>query len=286
MYPVRLSFSEYVMKETFYQISGSCGRSLMIALIADLHDHDCSEVLASLHKRKPDLIACAGDLIYGVQPKGHMLKTEESVNTMRFLQESCRIAPVCYSPGNHEWLLSDRDIEKIRETGTVYLDNEMYEFCPGVAVGGLSPSLVSDYRKYRKEHPEEGLYPAHGAHRYDLHDGPETEWLDAFEQYDGYRILLSHYPEYWKLKEPYLCRRKIDLVLSGHAHGGQIRYWHPFRWDGLYAPGQGFLPEYTSGMHRGEHGAMIISRGLANTAAPLPRLFNPTEIVYIALQPA
>ena len=86
------------MKETFYKISGSCGRSLTIALIADLHDHDCSEVLASLHKRKPDLIACAGDLIYGVQPKGHMLKTVESVNTMRFLRESSRVlAAVQYS---------------------------------------------------------------------------------------------------------------------------------------------------------------------------------------------
>ncbi|MBE6121359.1 MAG: hypothetical protein E7190_01425 [Erysipelotrichaceae bacterium] len=273
------------MKETFYRIRADIRKEITIALAADLHDHDCTDALESLRNRKPDLIAIAGDLIYGVKPDGNMLKTEESVSAMRFLKECRKIAPVYYSPGNHEWLLNEKDIEMIRQTGAAYLDNDMCEFRPGIAVGGLTPSLVTDYRRYRKLHRGNDLYPRHGAHRYDMHDGPETDWLSRFERYDGYKILLCHYPQYWRMSEPYLYRRKIDLVLSGHAHGGQIRYWHPFRWDGLYAPGQGFLPEYTSGMHRGEQGAMIISRGLANTAAPLPRLFNPTEIVYIALQP-
>lgn len=273
------------MKETFYRIRTEIPEPLTIALAADLHDRDCGQVLASLNKRKPDLIAVAGDLFFGTLPKKKILKTEESVNAMHFLKESAKIAPVYYSPGNHEWLLNEQDRENIKQTGTVYLDNKMTEFRPGIAIAGLSPSIVTDYRKYRKEHPEEGLYPRHGAHAYDLHDEPETDWLNQLEKYDGFRILLCHYPEYWRLKKPYLCRRNIDLVLSGHAHGGQIRFWHPFRWDGLYAPGQGFLPAYTSGMHRGEYGTMTVSRGLSNTAAPLPRLFNPTELVYIVLEP-
>ena len=65
----------------------------------------------------------------------------------------------------------------------------------------------------------------------------------------------------------------FDLILSGHAHGGQIRLFG----RGLFAPGQGIFPKYTSGIH----GSMIISRGLSNTGGMIPRLFNRREIVYI-----
>jgi predicted MPP superfamily phosphohydrolase len=81
---------------------------------------------------------------------------------------------------------------------------------------------------------------------------------------------LCHHPEY---RDKYLKDRSIDLILSGHAHGGQIRLLG----RGLYAPGQGIFPKYTSGIHAN----MIISRGLSNTAGFIPRLFNPREIVYI-----
>ena len=96
------------------------------------------------------------------------------------------------------------------------------------------------------------------------------DWLDGFECQPGYRLLLSHHPEYW---HRYLRSRQIDLILSGHAHGGQIRLFG----QGLFSPGQGLLPKYSSGIH----GNMIISRGLSNTGGVVPRLFNPTETVYI-----
>lgn len=111
---------------------------------------------------------------------------------------------------------------------------------------------------------------------------PEMEktdyaWLDTFAQVPRYRILLSHHPEYWCLEEPMLSNRDIDLVLSGHAHGGQFRLFG----QGFFAPGQGWFPKYTSGIHHGKRGRMIISKGMANTVMVAPRLFNPTEVVYI-----
>ena len=105
------------------------------------------------------------------------------------------------------------------------------------AIGGLTSAYVSKYRSLRKSG-------------------------------DGQR-----YP----VRIPIVQNRDIDLVLSGHAHGGQFRFFD----QGVYAPGQGWWPKYTGGIHWGENGRIIISRGMANTAKMIPRLFNPTEIVYV-----
>ncbi|KAI4447433.1 hypothetical protein C823_001952 [Eubacterium plexicaudatum ASF492] len=93
-----------------------------------------------------------------------------------------------------------------------------------------------------------------------------------------YHILLSHRPEPFHLYSHY----PFDLVLCGHAHGGQFR--PPFT-DGLYAPNQGIFPKYTSGMHTENNTTEIISRGLGNSTFPL-RLFNFPEIVHITIFPA
>lgn len=102
---------------------------------------------------------------------------------------------------------------------------------------------------------------------------PDTSWLHDFAASSGYHILLSHHPEYY----PFIPS-SIDLVLSGHAHGGQWNYYSfkDRRWKGIFAPGQGLFPKYTSGMY----GKMIVSRGLANTTW-VPRICNPTEVVYV-----
>ena len=94
--------------------------------------------------------------------------------------------------------------------------------------------------------------------------------LDAFCAAPGYRILLCHHPEYYS---KYLRDLDIPLILSGHAHGGQVRIFG----HGLYSPGQGVLPKLTSGV---KDGRLVISRGLANRQK-IPRLFNPPEIVYV-----
>ena len=98
------------------------------------------------------------------------------------------------------------------------------------------------------------------------------ERLSALEREQGVRILLCHKPEwYWK----YLRSRDLDLVVAGHAHGGQIRLGH----QGVYAPGQGLFPKWTRGVvdHR-----MIISAGAGNPAH-MPRWGNPCEVLLIRL---
>ena len=99
--------------------------------------------------------------------------------------------------------------------------------------------------------------------------------LKSTKKRADFQILLSHRPELFSLYSRY----PFDLVLCGHAHGGQVRL--PFT-DGLYAPNQGILPKYTSGAHTKNNTTEIISRGLGNSSFPL-RLFNFPEIVHIQI---
>ena len=127
-------------------------------------------------------------------------------------------------------------------------------------IGGLTPGVVTKQRK-----PDWRSDPTP--------PDPKLEWLSEFEKQDGCRILLCHHPEYYPT---YLADRNIDLVFSGHAHGGQ---WRLFG-RGLIAPGQGLFPRLTSGVHPGAHGKLVISRGMGN-GTWIPRINNPCEVVII-----
>lgn len=249
------------MQETFYELPVP----LSIALATDLHDQPYSELLQSLRNRKPDIICIAGDFTHGGFPSAG-LKMESTRYALSFLQDCSAVAPVFVSLGNHEWLLCEEDLAVIRASGVSVLDNSFVRY-QGIVVGGLTSARFTAYQKYRIGF-QSMLYPR--PFPFDPKKvKPELSWLDEFEILPEYKILLSHHPEYYTA---HLRSRAIDLVLSGHAHGGQIRLFG----QGLFAPGQGFLPKYTSGVH----GNLVISRGLANTA-PIPRIFNPTEVVYL-----
>ena len=97
---------------------------------------------------------------------------------------------------------------------------------------------------------------------------PETGWLEAYCSTPGFHILLSHHPEYCPL-----IPASVDLVLSGHAHGGQ---WRVFN-HGVWAPGQSWWPRWTKGVYEGR---LVVSAGLSNTTW-IPRIWNPTEVVYL-----
>ena len=92
---------------------------------------------------------------------------------------------------------------------------------------------------------------------------------------DSFKILLSHRPELFDV----YVDHSMDLVLSGHAHGGQFRI--PF-FGGLVAPNQGFFPKFDSGVYEQDNTKMVLSRGIGNSIIPI-RINNPPEIVYIDL---
>lgn len=99
--------------------------------------------------------------------------------------------------------------------------------------------------------------------------------VDDLTELDGFRLLMCHHPEYYPT---YIQDRGIDLTVSGHAHGGQVRLFG----KAVYAPGQGIFPKLTDGFYDDRH--LLVSRGLSNPAKA-PRLWNPCELVLLHLLP-
>lgn len=266
-----------MLMNTIYHIPGC---PCTIALLADSHNRPPASILASIQAHHPSLILIAGDFVYGNVPSTpsapDQLKMEESKNAMALLRGCASLAPTYISLGNHEWMLSPSDLDLIRSVGAVVLDNAFSSTRIGdrdVVIGGLTSARVTEYQSWRRTQHTDELYPRPTFSNHNLI--PETGWLDDFCAIDGYRVLMCHHPEYW----PLLRSRSIDLVLSGHAHGGQWRVFNPFKkeWRGIFAPGQGLWPKLTSGVHEGR---LVISRGLSNTTV-IPRICNPPELVFI-----
>ncbi len=171
----------------------------------------------------------------------HSKKTKEV--GLEFLYMSAKLFPTFVGFGNHD-LDSGVSASDVEKTGAVPLDDAFVRF-GGILIGGLSP---------RK-------------------GGPDTAFLDRFSREKGFRLLLCHYPHYY---DKFLKGYPVDLTLSGHAHGGQWRFFG----RGVLAPGQGLFPKYTSGFYDG--GRLFVGRGAGN-GAPVPRINNPREVVFFDL---
>ena len=267
----------------------STGTGLRIALLADFHNGDADRALAMVREDVPDVIMIPGDVVIGYYPEDNKRIIDRCPNIKPFLEGCAGLAPTYMSLGNHECLLCDEELDELRATGITILDNDWTELSQGsekrILVGGLTSGFAMNYRSFRdrvnstRSENEYIRYPERRRPR-DIGKYPtDSSWLEDFAGEDGYKILLCHHPEYWSLRDPMLRDKRIDLVLSGHAHGGQWRILG----RGIYAPGQGVLPKYTSGVHYGPYGSLIVSRGLDNPYRKLPRWGNPCEVVYIEI---
>ncbi len=252
------------MKITHYTLNGP---KLKVAILADIHDSPIFEVFDFFKHNQPDIILIPGDIITGhltYDAWKNDLREENLKNAWKkpryaldILKTLPQIAPTFLSLGNHEYLWQQTDIEMLQKTGTIVLDNT-FEIYKDFVIGGLTS--VQKCGHFHLKNPV-----------------PKTFWLDDFCIQKGFKILLMHEPQ---LYPQYIQKRKIDLTVSGHAHGGQIRI--PFIKRGLYAPDQGFFPYYTKGWYDEKH--LLVSAGLSNTVPFMPRLFNPRELVLLDIK--
>ena len=231
-----------------------------IAQVSDLHNAEFGEnnakLLQLLSECQPDMIAITGDLI----DANHT----DIETALAFANEAVKIAPVYYVSGNHEARCSEYDTLKtgLESAGVIVLaDEAVYLERDGetIAILGLADPDFSIKGDLFDEIPAM----------------VSTKLNGLLEQETAYSVLLSHRPE---LFETYAAC-DVDLVLSGHAHGGQFRL--PFV-GGLIAPNQGLFPKYDAGLFTKGNTNMIVSRGIGNSIIPI-RFNNRPEIVLIEL---
>lgn len=230
-----------------------------IAHISDLHNAEMGDgnkkLLAMLREAEPDIIAITGDMI-------------DSRNTnvavaLAFAEEAMLIAPCYYVTGNHEARVSEYEELKtgLEAVGVVVLDDERMELVlPSESItllGVDDPSFYTDY-----------LFG-------DAATVVSSKLAQLTTEEIGFTVLLSHRPE---LFDTYV-ESGMNLVFSGHAHGGQFRL--PFL-GGLIAPNQGLFPEYDSGLYTDGDTNMIVSRGIGNSIFPF-RFNNRPEVILVEL---
>ncbi len=232
-----------------------------IAVCADFHSVNrpmpVERALRLLRDASPDMILFPGDLFSDTGRSG--LRDCFNQNGLALIEGAAGIAPGFFTTGNHEMGLSEENRRILEDAGIRVLMNESVRMGP-FTVGGLASGF---------ERPQPSRVPS---------PPPDTDFVARFSEEEGYHVLLCHHPEYWPL---YIAGRGIELTAAGHAHGGQWRFFG----RGIFAPGQGFLPRYTSGLYRQDSSALAVSRGMTNSVRWVPRLFNPCEILLLDLSP-
>ena len=215
--------------------TGKLEKALQIAVVSDLHDESYADIWPQIEGA--DCLLVPGDVVN---------RYKQSCNRgLMFLEEAAERLPTFFSAGNHEMRIKSRKnlLAALEKSKANILMNTYVRFGEVWIGGWYRPALL---------------------------DMPDM--IDEFEKLDGCKILLCHRPEdYIK----HLREKAVDLVVAGHAHGGQIRVGN----QGLYAPGQGIFPKYTYGI---ADECMLISAGAGNPIG-LPRWNNPCEILRITL---
>lgn len=231
-----------------------------IAQVSDLHNGKFGEenenLLMLLQAEQPDMIALTGDMVDSIHT--------DMDRAVSFAEEAVRIAPCYFVTGNHEARLEEQYEElehRLEEVGVTVLRDEAVNL---EREAGVIQLIGLDDPRFEEQDEE-------------LEDSLTyfVEKLSAIELADGYRILLSHRPETF---DAYVSQQ-IDLVLTGHAHGGQFRL--PVV-GGLIAPNQGPFPKYDAGLYVEGKTNMVVSRGLGNSVFPF-RVNNRPEVVIVTL---
>lgn len=266
--------------------------------------NDNMELLGRVSDASPHLIVFTGDLVdrrmqvnkgfeLGASNSFEAEATKDFEAAIDFMKNLRTIAPTFFSYGNHELAFSQDIVralrEKLENTGVVVLDGTSH--IENVKIRKLPDDKLRDESRRNDDTASrnvevlltafpERLLMVEGRNRTKKNSDVDQDVLkSAVEEIKQKRsesqcdisILLAHEPQFI---EEY-SSASYDYIFSGHAHGGQIRL--PIL-GGLFSPGQGILPKYTSGVHNAGNGKMIISRGLGNSSFPI-RVFNRPEII-------
>lgn len=255
-----IALDERLILRTYTVTSPKLTAEVRLAVVTDFHSSDnADDVVAMVASCAPDAVLMVGDMF---DDDTQNRPTERTLSLMRQLSAQY---PCYYVSGNHEAWTGEMDAlyQQTEEAGVTVL-----RMSSGVlTVRGQRIALcgIPD--------PYEMVFSG----------APDTEeqLRQAMENVDSadFTVLLAHRPE---LLAKY-AQFPFDLVVSGHAHGGQVRI--PGVLNGLYAPNQGWFPKLAGGAYTQDGTTLIVSRGLA-VRTRLPRIFNRPEVVLVRCVPA
>ncbi|MDO4544145.1 MAG: metallophosphoesterase [Clostridia bacterium] len=257
---VELIHSNDTIGVTRYEVSSSkIEKPITIVQITDLHNYsfgtDNEHLVRITEEQSPDIIVMTGDMILHNDPKPEI--------TIKLCERLLELAPVYFSLGNHETGEGQDFVNEftteLENVGVIVLEREYLDIevnGNAIRIGGVSGYAYTN-----------------------LPSNAENEaFMYGYEGSYNFKLLLAHQPESmvaWGGMEAY----EVDLTLSGHTHGGQVRL--PLI-GAVYAPDQGGFPEYAEGIFYKGSGAIIISRGLGSSGI-VPRMWNQPELTVIRL---
>ena len=250
---VRLAVRHYTVESEKVEVP------IRLAVLTDLHacgyGKNQKDLLKAVAEQDPDLVVMCGDIVDD-EPR------MEEWRALLTIQKLAEHWPVYYASGNHEYRTGRlEEIKRLVEAcGAVVLDGD----CVCAAAGGQMIQIggIDD--------------PEAGEERWHWQLSTASGSLDG----NHFSILLTHRPE----RVTDYAGSGFDLVLAGHAHGGQWRL--PGLINGVLAPNQGMFPSYAGGRYDLGNTTLIVSRGLARESTRVPRFYNPPEVVVAELVPA
>lgn len=239
-----------------------------IVQVSDLHNYEFGEgnenLIKRVEKEKPNIITITGDF---VDTLTNFVDAPEKLNktALDLAEKLTKIAPTYYVTGNHEsGVVGYKELmEELRKRGVEILDNRIVKVEYNNAYVNVAGILDPSDNGYSFDYVQVCI---------DRLDEMMKNLTD-----DYYTVLLAHRPEYINVYSKY----DIDLVLSGHIHGGQFRI--PFL-GGVVSPNREFFPKYDSGLYQEGNTNMIVSRGLGSSSSLKVRINNRPEIVSIVLK--
>ncbi len=255
-----IAVNDNLYVQRYYIETDKLNDGLTVALVSDLHSSkygdDMEELVEAIDKEEPDLLLMTGDIFEEEMPHG---------NSETFLAQIDSKYPCYYVTGNHEYWGGKERYDEIMAIIEKYDVKLLSDECETIEISGETINICGIEDPGRVN-----VFPEYDF-KQSLYD------LSVESDNENYTMLLSHRPEFF---EKYVASG-FDLVLSGHAHGGQWRI--PVVMNGLYAPDQGLLPEYAGGCYGEEGTTMVVSRGLSRGDTYVPRIFNRPELVILEI---
>ena len=253
-----IGLDQRLIVRTYKVESEKLDKPIRLAVLSDYHGCDYgpdgADLVQAVSELQPDAILLVGDMFSA---------DGDPEAELRMFRQLDSIAFTYYVTGNHEYWEQDVPalLGLIKETGVTVLDQS----CVSLVVDGQRINLCGIPDPYAYVDTQAAL----------------NRTVDDID-HPAFTVLMAHRPE---LIEKYAATGSFDLVVSGHAHGGQVRI--PGIVNGLFAPNQGWFPKYAGGRYDVDGTTLIVSRGLSTQRQMgVPRVFNRPELVVVELVPA